>query len=77
MLCAPEYDPFLGRASGEFEIALQGSHGPQSGGLDQSCARTELGGFVAVLQSHPARAEWSTVPICGWPLVLYSQRTDR
>ena len=50
---APDTDPSLGRAPGE--IALQGSRGPQNGGLGRSCALTELGVCVAVMQTGGLR----------------------
>ena len=50
---APDTDPSLGRAPGEF--ALQGSRGPQNGGLGRSCALTELGVFVAVMRTGGLR----------------------
>ena len=50
---APDTDPSLGRAPGEF--ALQGSRGPQNGGLGQSCALTELGVCMAAMRTGGLR----------------------
>ena len=50
---APDTDPSLGRAPGEF--ALQGSRGPQNGGLGRSCTLTELGVCVAVMRTGGLR----------------------
>ena len=50
---ALDTDPSLGRAPGEF--ALQGSRGPQNGGLGRSCALTELGVCVAVMRTGGLR----------------------
>ena len=50
---APDTDPSLGRALGQF--ALQGSRGPQNGGLGRSCALTELGVCVAVMRTGGLR----------------------
>ena len=62
--CVLDTDPSLGRAPGEF--ALQGSRGPQNGGLGRSCARTELGVFVAVLRNRGPRFV-RLVPHCTTP----------
>ena len=50
---ALDTDSSLGRAPGEY--ALQGSRGPQNGGLGRSCARAELGVCVAVMRSGGLR----------------------
>ena len=61
---APDTDPSLGRAPGE--SALQGSRGPQNGGLGRSCTLTELGVCVAVMRTGGLRF-FRLVPHCTTP----------